>query len=262
MRAAEAADGIFAAIDAKSAVPLYLQIVAQVESALREGRLAPGVTIPTEPVLCARFDVSRKTLRRATDHLVSLGLIRRIHGVGTVVTDDAQVDGLSDMRSLHDKLISMRKTPETRLISQEKMVVDQEISSRTGFAVGEEVVLLKRLRLSDHAPLAVLENVVVSNVLPLKEEDISQSFLAALKRRGFNAHLIRRQIEAVAATPEIAVNLLIETGTPILRESQRASDVEGRIFNFATNYYHPENYLMANVEFAPRMEEQPVGGGQ
>ena len=192
MRTAETGDGIFSAIDSQSAVPLYLQIVAQFESALREGRLVPGATIPIEPVLCAKFNVSRKTLRRATDHLVSLGLIRRLRSVGTVITDDAQVHSLSDMRSLHDKLITMRKTPETRLISQNICVVDQEMSGRTGFSVGQDVVFLQRLRLSNRAPLAVLENVVLANVLPLTEQDISESFLAALKRRGLNAHLIRR----------------------------------------------------------------------
>ncbi|MEF9605015.1 GntR family transcriptional regulator [Paracoccus sp. PXZ] len=250
MRNLDTGRGLFAAIDQQSPVPLYLQIVAQMEAALREGRLLPGATIPPEPALCEMFSVSRKTLRRATDHLVSLGLIRRIHGVGTVVTEDAQVEGLSGMQSIYDRLVSTRKTPETRLLLQETTVIDAEASALTGFSVGEEVVRLRRLRFSNKVPLAVLENVATAAILPLTGRDTSESFLAALNRRGFRAHVIHRQVEAVLADNRTAQDLDIPEGTPILRETQRSQDRHGRVFNLAVNYYHPTNFLMATVEFA------------
>jgi DNA-binding GntR family transcriptional regulator len=240
-------------VDPHSDLPLFLQVVDLFESALRTGRLRAGQMLPTEAALCEQLRVSRKTLRRATDHLARLGLIRRMQGIGTVVTEDARVDGMSGLRSLHSELVSARRTPDTRLLSQERIRVDAELSRSTGFHVGSELLHLRRLRLADDEPYAILENLVVATQLgQIRDADIAGSFLEILKQRGFRSRLIRQEIEARMPTQEQSRVLGIDPSLPILCERIYNLDEHGEIFNLTTNYYHPMNYRMTTITIPDR----------
>src|SRR5437016_14212338 len=51
------------------------------------GELAPGDRLPGEPELARSLGVSRSSLRAAIALLEQDGLVRRLHGSGTYVTD-------------------------------------------------------------------------------------------------------------------------------------------------------------------------------
>lgn len=244
---------VFEPIDQRSTLPLFLQVVDRLESALRTGRLRAGQMLPPEAELCMQFGVSRKTLRRATDHLAKLGLIRRTQGLGTVVTEEARVDGLSARRSLHAELVSARRTPDTKLLSQERMVVGAELSRETGFHVGCELLYLRRLRLADGEPYAILENLVQTRyVQELAPEEAEESFLELLRHRSMRSELIRQEIAATMPTPEQARLFEIPAMTPLLRERISSFDQQGEVFVVSTNFYHPVNYRMTTVTLPDR----------
>lgn len=197
--------------------------------------------------------MSRKTLRRATDHLAKLGLIRRMPGVGTVVTEEARVDGMSARRSLHADLVSARRTPETRLIVQERCLVDADLSNRTGFHVGCELLHLQRLRLADGEVYAILENLVPTHhVRELRPEEVAGSFLDLLRRRSLVSGPIRQVIEARMPTLEQAALLGIAVSTPLLCERISNFDANGEIVHCSTNYFHPVNYQMTTFSLPDR----------
>lgn len=247
----------FEPVDPHSTLPLFLQVVDRFEAALRTGRLRPGQMLPSEAELCGQLGVSRKTLRRATDHLARLALIRRRQGVGTVVAEDARVDGLSARRSLHAELLSARRIPDTRILSQARIVVDVELSQQTGFHVGSELLHLRRLRLADGKPYAILEDLVsTAHVQELGEAQAAQSFLELLRRRTRPSSLIRQEIEARMPTPEQAAELGIPESTPILCEIICNFDDLAEIIHFSTNFYHPVNYRMTTVTL-PDAGDQP-----
>lgn len=224
-------------------------MVDRFEAALRTGRLRPGQMLPSEVELCGQFGVSRKTLRRATDHLSRLALIRRMQGVGTIVAEEARVDGLSARRSLHAELRSARRVPETRILSQARIRVDVALSQRTGFHVGADLLHLRRLRLADGAPYAIHEDLVSTlYVQELGEAEATQSLLELIRRRRNRpSSLIRQEIEARMPTEEQAAQLGISEATPLLCETLRKYDDLGEIFHHNTNFYHPVNYRMTTV---------------
>lgn len=238
----------FEPVDHHSTLPLFLQVVDRFESALRTGRLRAGQMLPSEADLCAQLGVSRKTLRRATDHLARLTLIRRMQGVGTVVAEEARVDGLSARRSLHADLLSARRIPESRILSQTRAIVDVAHSQRTGFHVGTELLHLRRLRLAEGKPYAILEDLVPTLYLSeLAEADADRSFLELLRRKVRPSALIRQEIEARLPTEEQAALLGIAATTPLLRETICRYDDMGEIFHHGTSVYHPVNYRMTTV---------------
>jgi GntR family frlABCD operon transcriptional regulator len=66
-------------------LPLYEQVRRKILSEIEAGRLAEGSFLPPEFELCATYDVSRITLRRAVGELCAEGLLVRQQGRGTLV---------------------------------------------------------------------------------------------------------------------------------------------------------------------------------
>ncbi len=86
--ARETADLAVPALDAS--LPKYEQLRSSLIAQIRDGQLAPGAAIPPELRLAELFDVARSTVRQAMSSLERDGLVRRIHGKGTFVHDEAR----------------------------------------------------------------------------------------------------------------------------------------------------------------------------
>jgi len=68
-----------------SGVPSYLQVVQQVEQALRMGHLQPGDQLPTVKQVVAELAINPNTVFKAYRELENLGLVEGRKGVGTFV---------------------------------------------------------------------------------------------------------------------------------------------------------------------------------
>jgi GntR family transcriptional regulator len=74
--------------DRSSAVPPYLQLVAQVHEALRLGRLAVGDQLPAAREVVAASGLNLNTVLKAYRELAHQGLVETRQGAGTVVVGD------------------------------------------------------------------------------------------------------------------------------------------------------------------------------
>jgi GntR family transcriptional repressor for pyruvate dehydrogenase complex len=62
---------------------LVNEVVENLAASIREGAIQPGVKLPTESEIMARFDVSRTVVREAISRLQANRLVETRHGVGT-----------------------------------------------------------------------------------------------------------------------------------------------------------------------------------
>jgi GntR family transcriptional regulator len=74
-------------IDPHGHVPIYLQIVRGVRSAIASGALRPGDALPSLRALGVRLIVNPNTVQRAYDELEREGLIAPRRGVGMFVAE-------------------------------------------------------------------------------------------------------------------------------------------------------------------------------
>lgn len=79
------ARAVSAAAAAAPAQRRWERIASALRADITAGRLAPGLQLPNETALAARFDVHRHTLRQAVRHLVHEGHLTVVHGRGTFV---------------------------------------------------------------------------------------------------------------------------------------------------------------------------------
>ncbi|MEV5281533.1 GntR family transcriptional regulator [Streptomyces sp. NPDC051994] len=73
-------------IERRSGVPAYLQIVHQVEQALRMGALTEGDRLPTAAQVAADTKVNPNTTLKAYRELERSGLVEVRQGAGTFIT--------------------------------------------------------------------------------------------------------------------------------------------------------------------------------
>lgn len=72
-------------INTQSDVPVYRQLVDEIRSAIRAGRLAAGEQLPTVLAMAQELGLARGTIKRAYDELELLGLVEKVQGRGTFV---------------------------------------------------------------------------------------------------------------------------------------------------------------------------------
>ncbi len=70
----------------KNGTALYAQLVTYFRERITDGTLLPGVRLPPEIELAQQNGVSRNTVRQAMSTLVHAGLLERVQGRGTFVT--------------------------------------------------------------------------------------------------------------------------------------------------------------------------------
>ncbi|HEX5494496.1 MAG TPA: GntR family transcriptional regulator [Mycobacteriales bacterium] len=92
-------------LDASSGVPTYLQIVRQVENALRLGHLIPGDQLPTVKDVVAALAINPNTVLKAYRELEHKGLAAGRPGQGTFVEGTLDVVPVADQQALRRRLV-------------------------------------------------------------------------------------------------------------------------------------------------------------
>jgi GntR family transcriptional regulator len=96
------------AIDSKSGVPLYRQIIEQVKFAIARNRLQPGDQLPTVRQLAVDLSINPNTVIRAYRELEIEGVLETHQGSGTFVgTRKPDVDTLERRRMLDQILTDL-----------------------------------------------------------------------------------------------------------------------------------------------------------
>ncbi|MDX1358336.1 MAG: GntR family transcriptional regulator [Clostridia bacterium] len=68
-------------------LPLHSQLMNELEKAIISGKYKPGEMIPSENELAASHKISRPTVRQAFSELVAKGLLKKVKGKGTFVSE-------------------------------------------------------------------------------------------------------------------------------------------------------------------------------
>lgn len=72
-------------------MPLYKQIIRELENGILTGRFLPGACIPTVRALAEQYHVDPNTAQRAVQEVKCMGLLIPLRGKGTAVTEDTDM---------------------------------------------------------------------------------------------------------------------------------------------------------------------------
>lgn len=235
-------------LNRSSPVPLYYQVASAIDAAIDDGRLQPGQFLENELALAARIGISRPTARQALQDLVERGRLVRKRGVGTQVAP-TQIHRPVELTSLHDDLVKDGRIVSTQVLSYLKVPASAEVATALELAEGTEVVEIRRLRLADDEPLAVMTNHIPADLAPTADELAESGLYNRLRARGAQPRVARQRIGARTATAAEARMLGESPRAALLTMQRTAYDEAGHPIEFGQHIYRASRYTFDTTLF-------------
>ena len=129
---------------------LSQQIADELTEAIVSGEMPPGSMLPIEPLLAARFGVSRAVVRDATRMLVARGLVDAQHGRGVFVTE-------SGMEPFSEALLLALRRQSATVWDMERfeaLILPEVMAEAARMATDDDIALIRRLTGNYHATFA------------------------------------------------------------------------------------------------------------
>jgi len=224
-------------LDKKSPIPLYFQIVQEIDRLISDLRI--GNKLPSEQELANMFEVSRPTVRQAMKVLESEGKIEKKRGLGTFVSSYKYDTGLTKIISLADRMKSGNINFTSKLISLKKIKANHDIAVNLEVQPKSEIIYIERLRLVNHEPMYLTKGHVVSShcdaifKADLNKEPIFESIKTYC---GIVTNKVKRNLEVIPATESLAELLNTETGSPLYLLRTYSYAVEGYLWGYFIDY--------------------------
>ncbi len=138
-------------IDRSSFEPAYIQLVNILSHAIARGDYRAGDQLPTEAELCAAFDVSPMTVRRAVGVLLDRGFVSTARGRGTFVKPLHISAASFELSEFHDLLADPAVT--ARVLEARVMPAGARAAANLGVSEGTRVISIRRLLQRGDEPL-------------------------------------------------------------------------------------------------------------
>jgi DNA-binding LacI/PurR family transcriptional regulator len=185
---------LFIDIDRSSPVPLYFQLATRLEQAIDDGTLKPGTRFENELVLGNRVGLSRPTVRRAVDELVSKGLLVRRRGVGTRVVRRPPIREV-EPSGPHVGIEQGPRLPATRQPSREAVSADApQVPSEGRSGSPTMADIAARLGVSRQLVSLVLRD------LPGASDETRRRVREAARELGFTPHVAAQSLRQARST--------------------------------------------------------------
>ena len=221
--------------------PLYLQLQRILRDAIDSHIVKADQALPTERDLAEEFEVSRITVRKAIDGLVTDGLVSRRRGAGTFVMAPRVEKSFYKLPSVSEDMITRGRRPHSVWVSKTSGAVTPEEALSLGLSPGSVVYRFHRIRFADDLSMALEYSTVPAYCLP-SPDAVTLSLYEALRATGHLPVRALQRLRAIAFTPEQAEALAIEPGSPGLFIERRGFLADGRTAEFTQSYYRGDAY--------------------
>ena len=243
-------------VDKASPVPYYYQLLQLLERAIAAGSLAPGEKIPTEAALCERFDISRTVVRQALSDLDRTGLVTRVKGKGTFVAEPRSAEFVvRSLTSLHEDMSGRGERLETKVLRLEAEPVSPHVAQMLELPESERIVLLERLRFLRREPLVVttayMPYSLCAPLLQLDFGDHRSLFETYERDLGYKLHRGTRAVESRAASAQVAEQLGVNEGDPVLVFIGVTYIEDGRPIEYVVEFHRGDRSRFETELFRP-----------
>lgn len=223
---------------------LYKKVMEDLKSRINSSEFSVGDVLPTEKSLMEHYSYSRITIRRAIDELVSIGLLEKKQGFGTVIVDKQMTGDLFILRSTLEYTTAVNKTVFYKVVCFNLTNPPEKIRELLDLNQDEKVYYIRRLKTIDGEASIVEDSYMPISLFPeLNIKILEQS------KYNYIDHETDYVIEGasqefLAEIPDAEVYRLldIDPSNPLLKIESLGNFEDGRLFEFTEIWHKPDSF--------------------
>jgi Transcriptional regulators len=227
-------------------IPKYKFLCNEIKEKIESGALVPNEFIGTEEKLASTYHLSRVTVRKAINQLISEGYLARKHGLG------AFVNNFVIEHKVNDSVVSFTKSairrgdlPTTIPLLLEVIHPSPFIANALRITTDDWVYHVERVRYTNSFPLIYEDAYFPKDLVgELTEEIITHSIFKHLETK-FKISYAHQSIDAIAADEKMAKHLHVNVGFPLLRSSVTHFTEKHVPFEFAFDLYRSDRWKIS-----------------
>ena len=228
------------------------QIYAELRTRIEQQEYGFQELLPSENTLVKEYGCSRNTVRRAIGRLADEGYVQSLHGKGVrIIYQPGQLSEfmLSGIESLKEAVARNQKEYRTKVVCFAELTVDQRISARTTFPVGEEIYYIQRVRYIDGEALILDHNYFLKEVArDLTPEIAEQSIYAYLEQElGENIVTTKRKVTVERASQIDEMYLELGDYNCLAVVSSMTYNADGVMFEFTQSRHRPDKFAFYDL---------------
>ncbi len=215
-------------------IPIYQEVYGNLNKLIRDGDYEVGEFLPPEGDLEQMYDVSRTTIRKAVNMLVSEGYVEVKQGRGTKILDFNSTQKLNGVTSISETLRKKGMQVEAKSIYIDIVEATKRTAERLKVDEGTKLYRVQRIQLADGKPVAIMENFIGTAFTPNLDTKINEihSLYAFLEEEyGLHIDYAKDVISAKSADFVESQMLDVRVGAALLT-LRRVSYTNGRPLTF------------------------------
>lgn len=230
--------------------PLYLRIANDLMEIIKQA--PPHSLLPSEPELVKKYGVSRGTVKQALDELEYQSFIYRRHGKGTFVAEPRILRHSRTVPSFSEDIRRRGHAPSIRLVSLGQETPNSRVCAALSLEPSEPVWKVKRIFLSDRAPLALVSSYLPARrIETLTPMDIEYGLYAALERRySLRPTWASDSYTAVRAAGDVVGLLSVTEGDPVIYSERVAYLRDMRVIEYVESFIRGDRFAVL-VDWLP-----------
>ena len=236
----------------------YEAIYRAIKRDIETGIYKNGDFLPSENTYTERFGCTRNTIRRALSVLTLEGYLLPQHGRGVQVIYSPQANKslftIGGIESFAEAAARNNIPSETQLISFDEVTADEALSLKTGFDIGEQLYIIRRVRKFNHKAIIYDTNAFLRSETEGLNEDIAKHSIYRYLEQELHMNITtsRRRVTAEKASREDRKYLDLGDYNFVLTVTGQVFNSRGIMFEYTQSRHVPDQVCF--IESAVRQK--------
>lgn len=231
---------------------LKYQIIAnEIENNIYSNDLPQGTKLPTVEALAAEYKVSKSTIVKAIESLVSKGLVYQLQGSGIFVRRRNR-SGYIDLNITQGFTTSLKEFNITSKVLEFELIrADKEIAELIECDINDEAYLVKRVRYINDEIMCHEEAYYKKSIVPYLTKEIAKGSIFEYLKTAFNLNpgFSDRYLHLEKLDDNLANILNLKPGDPamvVLEQIYLPSGVSFNVSKLTYNYKNTQFFLQSS----------------
>lgn len=250
-------------IKRQSPLPIFQQIASWMREKIQSGEWENNHKLMSEIDLATELDVSRGTIRKAIESLISEKLLVRIHGKGTYVRNKILLEQKPTWRlaGFSRDLISRGIPYSTLVLKKEVIKPPADVQKMLNLSKIDDIYHMQRLRKVNDQPVLLIENhIVYSYCEGVENTNFEETQFYTTLEDQFNVPFdwADRTYKSITADKKIAKRLNLTEHSPVVFLEELYHDSQNTPIEYTRAWFDAQVfYIKATIQREHEKRELP-----